>query len=270
MTIGEALKNIRLHAGLTQKQMAADIVSESFYSRVERDVHAINADTLMKILSAHHFDVTGFFALINNQSASDPFFDLVNEIVYAQNRKDLRKLNQIKGKIEKSNKEIPERIKLRLAMSEAWIRHSNENVPLVMQKKIKSLIFNGNWGRVGYHFLSQAVILFDIEDAYQLTNLAFENYHQHPAKDTFTLQFISLVAINYLNCCWHQKADKKYTVKALSFLQNALPPDPAIGLEKILRIYYQALFDHDQKKIKNMILILQESGYGSTIQDTLE
>ena len=36
MNIGETLKSMRLHAGLTQTEMAAGIVSESYYSKVER------------------------------------------------------------------------------------------------------------------------------------------------------------------------------------------------------------------------------------------
>lgn len=44
MKIGEALKSLRLHAGMTQTQMAAGIVTESFYSKVEREVHAIDAN----------------------------------------------------------------------------------------------------------------------------------------------------------------------------------------------------------------------------------
>ncbi|MCO0806615.1 helix-turn-helix transcriptional regulator [Lactobacillus helveticus] len=69
MTIGEALKSLRLHAGMNQTQMAAGIVTESFYSKVERGVHAIDADVLIQILTAHHFDVTTFLhkSLTNNQ-----------------------------------------------------------------------------------------------------------------------------------------------------------------------------------------------------------
>ncbi len=36
MKIGQVLKEYRLHAGLTQTEMAAGLVSESFYSKVER------------------------------------------------------------------------------------------------------------------------------------------------------------------------------------------------------------------------------------------
>ena len=36
MTVGEALKQMRLQAGLTQTEMTAGVVSESFYSKIER------------------------------------------------------------------------------------------------------------------------------------------------------------------------------------------------------------------------------------------
>lgn len=100
MTIGEALKSLRLHAGMNQTQMAAGIVTESFYSKVERGVHAIDADVLIQILTAHHFDVTTFFAQITNQQSTEPYFDLAGKITYAQNNKDLQTLDKIKQMIE--------------------------------------------------------------------------------------------------------------------------------------------------------------------------
>lgn len=60
MTIGEALKQARLHRGLTQEQMANGIISESFYSKVERDVHQIDTNLLLNILISQHIDVGSF------------------------------------------------------------------------------------------------------------------------------------------------------------------------------------------------------------------
>ena len=64
MTIGEALKQARLHRGLTQEQMANGIISESFYSKVERDVHQIDTNLLLNILISQHIDVGSFFSRI--------------------------------------------------------------------------------------------------------------------------------------------------------------------------------------------------------------
>lgn len=71
MTIGEALKALRLKNGLTQTEMAAGLTTESFYSKVERGVHKIDAELLIKILVAHHFDVGKFFEKIADQEKRD-------------------------------------------------------------------------------------------------------------------------------------------------------------------------------------------------------
>lgn len=87
MTIGEALKQTRLRAGLTQKEMAAGIITPSAYSKIERGVHSVDAEVLIRILSEHHFDVTGFFAQLNFQtSKEEPNFELLNQISFAQNK----------------------------------------------------------------------------------------------------------------------------------------------------------------------------------------
>ena len=105
MTIGEALKQTRLRAGLTQKEMAAGIITPSAYSKIERGVHSVDAEVLIRILSEHHFDVTGFFAQLNFQtSKEEPNFELLNQISFAQNKKDLEALDKISAQVKKMEK----------------------------------------------------------------------------------------------------------------------------------------------------------------------
>ena len=246
MTIGEALKSLRLHAGLTQKEMAANIVTASFYSKIERNVHAIDANTLIRILNTHHFDVTNFFAQISNQQSTEPFFDIAGEITYAQNNKDLQKLDEIKHKIEiVGGVKPPLWLKYRLELAYAWVLQSNKQVSPTMKNKIKGLIVDENWDRTSYHFLSQAIIFMDIDDAKELVDSAYAGYRKHPAIDTFTLQFVALIAINYLNCCYHHHVDKSYALNSFKFLHD-LPAEPAIGLNKLLGLLYEALFDQER------------------------
>ena len=61
MKIGKSLRETRLAAGLTQTEMAAGVASESFYSKVERGIHKIDADTLVKLLKARKINPVGFF-----------------------------------------------------------------------------------------------------------------------------------------------------------------------------------------------------------------
>ena len=61
MKIGEALKLERKQLNLSQSKMAGNILTISFYSKVERDICSIRANDLLQILSLHNIDYSSFF-----------------------------------------------------------------------------------------------------------------------------------------------------------------------------------------------------------------
>lgn len=270
MTIGQTLKSYRLHAGMNQKEMAAGIVTQSFYSKVENDKHGIDTELLIKLLTAHHFDVVSFFGRLTNQSQNqfNSYYELESEITFAKNTKDLDKLKAIEAKINEAGNQLPSWLKFRLELAFAWVTHSNERVSPELQAKVKSLIINDDWDRMSYYFLSQAIVLIDIEAAYELVKSAFSTFQKHPATDPFTLQFVSWIAVNFLNCCYHEKADKSYTKLPIQFLRQ-LPVTPEIGFSDILATYYEALFNHDNHTKNEVIDVLKKGKYFSLIQDTV-
>lgn len=268
MTIGEALKSIRLNAGLTQTQMAADVVSESFYSKIERGVSEVDANVLIQILDAHHFDVVSFFSRISNQPSRNNGFNYAAKIGFAQNQKDLKTLVKIKKELEaKNDGKIPDVLQNRLELAVAWVKHSNAEVSPEVKARINKMLKNENWDRVSYHYLSQAVILMDIKQAYHWVQSAFHAFKKHPAYDTFTLQFVGLIAINFLNCCSHENG-QQYAQVAIDFLRS-LPKDYVLGLPNILATYYEALFNRDRKTLNSCLQVLKKSGYLSVVEDTL-
>ena len=70
MTIGEALKRERESLGLTQEEMTKNIIQKSHYSKIERNIEGISADSLFKILFAHHIDVDEFLESIKDTYTS--------------------------------------------------------------------------------------------------------------------------------------------------------------------------------------------------------
>lgn len=104
----------------------------------------------------------------------------------------------------------------------------------------------------------------DVNDSKQFVEAAYAAYRKHPATDTFTLQFMAFITINYLNCCYHQHADKSYAESTFKFLQE-LPVYPAIGLEKLIGKFYQAVFSGDEQKVRSLKSIIQDCGYASII-----
>lgn len=80
---------------------------------------------------------------------------MAGEITYVQNNRDVQALDKIKSG---GGSEPPLWLKYRLELAYAWALRSNDQVPPVLRKRMKSLIMNENWDRTSYHFLSQAVI----------------------------------------------------------------------------------------------------------------
>ncbi|MBW8013889.1 helix-turn-helix domain-containing protein [Lactobacillus helveticus] len=63
MKIGTALRQERARLGLTQDEMIQGIIHKSHYSKIERGIEGISADSLFRILFAHHIDVDEFLEL---------------------------------------------------------------------------------------------------------------------------------------------------------------------------------------------------------------
>lgn len=137
MTIGEELKFCRLQAGKTQSEWIGDLVSESFYSKVERGIHSIDADLLLQILIRNHISLEKFFSLLHIDNATDPDFQLKQKIKEAQYNVNLTMLDEIKEKIKAKHhgKIEPYRTRRELEFAYAWVTHSNKFVSKDTQKK---------------------------------------------------------------------------------------------------------------------------------------
>ncbi|WP_281830237.1 MULTISPECIES: helix-turn-helix domain-containing protein [Lactobacillus] len=64
MTIGETLKKEQKELGLSQTKMAGDVLTKSYYSKIERNQYEIKATDLIKILRLHDIDVIHFLKIL--------------------------------------------------------------------------------------------------------------------------------------------------------------------------------------------------------------
>lgn len=67
MTIGELLKEKRLAAAKTQKEWVGQIISPSFYAKVEKNRHRLAAADLLAILKRNHLSAADFFGELENE-----------------------------------------------------------------------------------------------------------------------------------------------------------------------------------------------------------
>ena len=70
MTIRELLKDYRISQKKTQKQWAKDVISPSFYAKVEKNLSRISAEDLIELLHSNQIPVIDFFSKLNQKDKS--------------------------------------------------------------------------------------------------------------------------------------------------------------------------------------------------------
>lgn len=97
MTIGEALKETRKSLGLSQTEMAYPVLTKSYYSKIERGIHEINASDLIKILEMHHIDISDFFVkcgVEDEKIDEEQWMAKLRQAYYAQDLYEVKKLKE--------------------------------------------------------------------------------------------------------------------------------------------------------------------------------
>lgn len=146
MTVGQALKIKRKELGLSQKQMAAGVISRAQYGKIEKDQHDISFVALLSILCTHNIDIINFINQIDSQLVSHHKLDeslLSSQFTEAFYANDLSKINSLQEKIASCENE---EFKIRVLLAKATLEGSFYDVDSCIGKKIREYIFsNENW-----------------------------------------------------------------------------------------------------------------------------
>ncbi|RMC51805.1 helix-turn-helix domain-containing protein [Lactobacillus sp. ESL0228] len=95
MTIGELLKDYRIKQRKTQKQWVGNVMSASFYTKVERGLSRISAEDLINLLHYNQILLIDFFGKLSKNDKS--FYQqkqqinrLANEAYYHDSKQELK------------------------------------------------------------------------------------------------------------------------------------------------------------------------------------
>lgn len=109
MTTGELLKDYRISQRKTQKQWAGDVISTSFYAKVEKNLSRISADDLIELLHFNQIPLIDFFSklrpkdkLIHQQELE--IDRLINEAYYQNSKKELQQIRDVVAESKLPNK----------------------------------------------------------------------------------------------------------------------------------------------------------------------
>lgn len=269
MTIGEALKKERIMLGLTQTQMAGKVLTKSYYSKIERNVHEINARDLINILNSHGINTAEFLNNIEKSESSIEIrihkYNYMLHVAYYQ--KDLKSLDLL-HQLLKKEKQIDEILDLeaQIELLKASIKKDFSLIPINEQKRLKNIILNTeNWNESNLRLFSMAMQLFKIEEVNIIVFSIFSKYKNINGLSSSLQKIIAAIAVNFLeysHCCGMKQS--KYTKRALDIL-DSFTEEPNNCFAKLMKSYYQNVFDSNAKEAKKILDFLSKNGMSEIV-----
>ncbi|WP_279132119.1 helix-turn-helix domain-containing protein [Lactobacillus intestinalis] len=253
-TIGRQLQKFRMLLGLSQTEMAAGIVTDSFYSKVERNISEISIDKLIKILNIHHISLFDFFEIFDVENLSN--LKRQQEIYSAYDNRNIKQLKEF-AKLVKDNDDF---LYLKIRLMIAGLERRVNKLSLTFRKKVSNSCFDIRICNL-YNFWNLAILallikfeklnsLIEIIEI-NIANFHFENNDQ-------ILSLLNLL-INYLDRAY-QIQYKDGRNKVISIL-NFAPDNLNVMFHHIIIQYYVALLNQDWSVAKEIIELLKMTGY---------
>lgn len=241
--IGQILKKERKIRGLTQEEFVKEIISESYYSKVERGLNEISAKDLFAILDHNNISEEEFISKLHDSKDSEK--DLEIELLQAFYHKDIKEINNIFETISNSN--CSERLKLTALIVQAQSQNRIKTLSKKFRSRINIIFFeNKEWeiDITALQLFCNSMLLFDFEELndrfYQLWNF----YNCKLDKYSFHIQkLIGTICINFLQNCYLNNKDND--VELAYNLINQLAPIPDLGMFQIVKNYYLFWFKKD-------------------------
>lgn len=260
MTIGQALKRERTRLNLTQEEMAGDVLSRSYYGKVENNDSEITADKLIKLLKFHQISISTFFESLNttNTTSKDIEESLSNQLGDAFYAQDVKTATKIKEKID--NSKVSDELKIRAVLVIATLTNNFNDIDTDTKRKIQQLLFIDDWTNNQWtlRLFGNSMQLFSPHylDIYISQILRrYQNISKFPLK---IQERICTIFINYLFNTYHAP-NMKIWRKIFVLLKNTAQY-PSLTIYRIIGLYFLALQEKDITTIENILEILTKSG----------
>ena len=268
--IGSKLKKLRHDLGLTQKEMAADVISVSFYSKVERGFHDIGAEELIQILEKHGVSFQEFFSETENGNSNDNKINyLRNQLVKAANEDNDVEIVNITDQLMQIEPQTSVTESLILQAKVISNTHNDDSLKKLTRaekKEIKQILFQKDIDDNGYLrivLLSNIMELYTIDEATFLVKSIIRRYQNVSNIEKKVLVALSVLVINYIDLCI-QDNKSSLCIEALNFLKQ-LPNTIELAFTKMLGKYYEDVINDNQEEADQIKKVLINSGYEVTV-----
>lgn len=234
MTIGELLKEKRLADNKTQKEWAGDIISTSYYAKVEKNQHRIAAEDLLALLKHNDISTTDFFKELADKK--DDMRVKINSLtkisidaVYHSDIDRIKEIIQIIEEMDLPPKQKEELILVHKGFIEtikADLKDNYQPDKTVVQG-LKDKIFSiSDFNRFKLELYNNFMQFYDYKTNIMLTNQVVHKMEQFKSDKEL------LAVTGILNNLLSQLVEEKHYQETLPFLKVAdnLPTIPDLYL----------------------------------------
>ncbi|WP_304204134.1 helix-turn-helix domain-containing protein [Lactobacillus intestinalis] len=239
MTIGELLKEYRIGQGKTQKEFINDgmIVSQSYYSKVEKNANKITVDNLVDLLHYNNIPTWEFFSRLNqtDEMKRQEIENFENTMLEAFYDNDKDKILQLKPLIVESNlspKDKEEELLEVEALLEA-MKAPDETPNIELRTKIKEKIFDiPNFNKTKVTLFCNNMQFYDFETEKLIGKRIIDQYIN--TKDIKMQIAMQAIIDNIL--AFSLKEKKKNQLIILLKVEKRLKPNPSSSFINVLFI----------------------------------
>ena len=261
MTIGALLRQYRLEAGKTQRAWIGDVISPSFYSKVEKDLTRISAADLIELLRQNNVEIAAFFKQLDYQAESeDNLKKKINaQMTDAYYNFDIKRLKEIKQAIAGSGLASKNELMLSVNSILAIIDGNKEKLSAAEIQQLKNKFFNEeNFDWKTIKIFLNCMVFYDFASDMIITNKIFQQFKDSANDD---IQFIVLgILINMISMCLEKNKYKE--AKQLVEKSHEIHTRPLTCFSKMTLLFLENMinyhFDPQQLYLDNSARQIKE------------
>lgn len=260
MLVGELLKKYRTEKMKTQKQWAGNVISPSFYAKVEKNIHRITVDDLIELLHYNKISIFDFFSKLDRQEQNQNAFkkEITNQIVEAYYHHSKEELEEIRKIINESD--LPDKEE-QLTFIEAYIALLSNNLEDLdndIKTKIKNKLFNiSDYNENNLYLYCNFMSFYDLDSNLLLAKRLVKHFQDN--SNVGVQEAILSIIVNLLIFCIKDKNYDKtlFFIKASKQIQNkprlVFYKDVLVVLENMINYHYQP----DDEYLDNIGVIIK-------------
>ena len=282
MTIGELLKEYRITQGKNQKEFTDSgmIVSQSYYSKVEKTINRITADSLIELLHYNNIPLDEFFGRINqnNKIQHQQVKDFNNMLVDAYYDSDVNKIKQIKELVIQSN--LPDKDKKEeLLWVDAWLevlKGPKDTPNTELREKVKDKIFNlPNFNKSNVALFCNFMQFYDLDSNKIIGRRIVEQYIN--SKDIKMQIALIAIIVNIIVFSLKEKRENEVSF----FIESAekIKTRPELVFYKIALYFFENIVNYHLTKnekyyqrsvaAKDLLINIDMTQYGKVLEKLL-